>query len=106
MDEDDDPNAGHKIATAENGLLYGHPLQGVGANHYVIGEGAIVEKLDWRTAPPGRPLPPVGSPVGVPTPSLGLDFDEEYATAVHETLISGALEAGAWIAASNGWLSR
>ena len=88
--EGDNPNAGHKMATAENALAYGHPLHG--GHSYVISTGALVQTVDYRYSEPGRPLPRVTPPHELPKP-LFASFDDDYATGLHIAVTAGDLTA-------------
>lgn len=79
-----DPNAAHRMTTPDNAHLVGHRADA--NNHLVVIEGAMVERLDLRAAPPGRPLSKVAPPPYVPTPLMGLGVDEEYADALYRAL--------------------
>jgi hypothetical protein len=81
--DDDNPNAGHKMATAENAVVYGHPLHG--GNSYVTSTGALVQSWDYRSAEPGRRLPSVAPPHELPKP-LFASFDHEYASGLYTAL--------------------
>jgi len=91
VDEEEQPNAGHAVATADNGIVFGHPISG--GHHYVFDEGGMLQTLDVRSAPAGKRLPPVLPPPGLPKPILGRSLDEEYAAALYDTLISGSDDA-------------
>jgi hypothetical protein len=82
LDSDDErsPNAGHAMASADNGLVYAHPL--TGGESYVIAEGVLVRHLSLHHVPRGRRLPPIPPPPGLPKPMLGAGLDEEYASAL------------------------
>lgn len=82
----DDSNLGHRMATADNALVVGHLLDG--GPRYAVREGALVARLDLRYAPPGRRLPPVTPPPGLPTPMLGAGLDTEYADALYAVIAS------------------
>jgi hypothetical protein len=86
----DEPNAGHAMASAENAQLFGHPLHG--GHSYAISTGAMVQQQRLSHAPPGRPLPRIAPPHDLPTP-LFSRFDEEYAAAVYEALLADVLTA-------------
>lgn len=86
-DDDSDPNAGLSMATPENAQLYAQPL--TGSNQYVVSLGEMVGRLEMRSAPKGRPLPPVEPPVGLPTPTFRGSLDDEYVAALYATLSAG-----------------
>lgn len=81
-----DANAGHAAASAENALLYGHPLGG--GSSYVISTGTIVQRMDFRTAVEDGALPKVQPPTDLPTPLFG-QFDDEIAAACLAVLGAG-----------------
>jgi hypothetical protein len=89
LEQDDQrrPNAGQAMASADNAQVHGHPL--TGEHSYVISQGAMVRQLSYQHAPPGRRLPPVAPPPGLPTPFLGRGLDEDYAAALYKTLTAG-----------------
>jgi hypothetical protein len=82
-EEEQDPNAGWAVATAENALLYGHPL--VEDDSYAVEAGVLVRATWVRHAPGDQPLPKVEPPVELSRP-LFCSFDEELAHAAHATL--------------------
>ena len=101
LDETEDPNAGWQASSAENALVYGHPLAS-GAS-YLFSTGAIVRKNNIVYAPPGT-SPQIPPPTDPPTPIMAADLDAEYAAAVldvlergdeHSRRVSPALE---WVA--------
>lgn len=49
----------------------------------------MLETLELRSAPRGRPLPPVEPPLRLPKPTFGFKLDGEYVTAPYETLTRG-----------------
>jgi hypothetical protein len=81
-EEEQEPNAGWAVASAENALLYGHPLsQG---DSYVIQTGVLARVTTVRHAL-GKDLPGIEPPVELPRPMF-FSFDEELAEAVHVAL--------------------
>jgi hypothetical protein len=85
--EDDAPaNAGHMMATAENALVWGHPLQE--GDSYAIETGTLAKTLDLRYAPGNEPLPKIAQPDALPKPMLG-HFDAELTDATHRLLSRG-----------------
>jgi hypothetical protein len=85
--EDDAPaNAGHMVATAENALVWGHPLQE--GDSYAIESGTLAKTLDLRYAPGDEPLPKIAPPDVLPKPIFG-HFDAELADATHRLLSRG-----------------
>jgi hypothetical protein len=89
-EDDQEPNAGFAIATAENALLYGHPL-GVG-DSYAVETGVLARVTSVRHAPGDEPLPKVEPPVELPRTLFG-SFDEEFAHAAHEALATPEVAA-------------
>jgi hypothetical protein len=73
-----DPNAGHATATAENALLFGHPL--VDGDSYALEVGVLVRTTSLRTAASDQPLHKIEAPVELPRPMFAR-FDAELATA-------------------------
>jgi hypothetical protein len=85
--EDDTPaNAGHMTATAENAMVWGHPLQE--GDSYAIESGTLAKTLDLRYAPGDEPLPKIAPPDALPKPMFG-HFDAELADATHRLLSRG-----------------
>jgi hypothetical protein len=78
------PNAGHAMTTAENALVYGHPLGGTG-NSYATVTGMLVRISAIHRATEGKPLPPIAAPVELPKPRLA-SFDDELADATYSAL--------------------
>jgi hypothetical protein len=89
-EKQDNPNAGHAIGTAENGSLWGHPIDG--GVSYAIETGFLARTTRFMTAMPPEPLPKVPAPIEVPTSLFGT-FDEELASATHAALTDGTEEA-------------
>lgn len=89
-DEDQDPNAGYSGATAENALLWGHPV--TDGNSYVLQLGVLYQVLAYTSAPAEEPLPPIAPPRELPE-SLFVSFDAAIADATYRTVTSGS-EAG------------
>lgn len=83
-------NAGHAGATAENAIIYGHPL-GAGES-YVIETGVLFRVTSYRRAADAEPLPEIEPPVELPRPIFG-NFDEEVADAAHDLLSAGNVQA-------------
>ncbi len=81
-EEDQEPNAGWAVASAENALLYGHPLSE--GDSYVIQTGVLARVTTVRHAL-GKDLPGIEPPVELPRPMF-CSFDEELAEAVHVAL--------------------
>jgi hypothetical protein len=75
---------GWSIVTAENALLYGHPLSD--GDSYAVEVGVIARVLSGRSAGCDEPLPKISPPVELPIPMVS-DFDDEIAFAA-ETLVS------------------
>jgi hypothetical protein len=90
LESDGDPNAGDRMVTSENGLIYGHPIHGGGS--YVISTGAMSRQLSLRYAEPGRRVPKIAPPSELMTPLFGR-FDYEYASALHGLLTKGDTQA-------------
>lgn len=89
--EDDQPsNAGHMAMTAENALLYGHPIGGT--RSYVVSTGAIVRQMSLRSAQEGEDLPKVAPPVDLHLPFLS-SFDDDMARATFDVLGRGDVDA-------------
>jgi hypothetical protein len=89
-EEEQEPNAGFAVATAENALLYGHPL-GEG-DSYVIETGVIVRATVVRHALRDGSFPKIEPPVDLPRPLFAV-FDQELASAVHALLTGEAATA-------------
>jgi hypothetical protein len=89
-EEEQEPNAGFAVASAENALLYGHPL-GAG-DSYVIETGVIVRATVVRHASSDGSFAKIEPPVELPRP-LFVVFDEELASAVHALLTGEAATA-------------
>jgi hypothetical protein len=89
-EEEQDPNAGFAAASAENALLYGHPL-GEG-DSYVIETGVIVRVTVVRHAMRDGSFMKIEPPVELPRPLFAV-FDQELASAVHALLIGEAATA-------------
>lgn len=87
-EEHQDATAGHAAATAENAILWGHPL-GDG-NSYVLETGVLVRTTSYNRADESEPLPPVAAPVELPSSLFG-GFDEEVASATHAVITSEGL---------------
>jgi hypothetical protein len=77
-EDEQDFNAGHATATAENALLFGHPL--VDGDSYALEVGVLVRTTSLRTAAGDQPLHKIEPPVELPRP-LFARFDAELATA-------------------------
>jgi hypothetical protein len=78
-EEEADPNAGFAIATAENALLYGHPLGN--GDSYVIQAGVLAQAMSINYAPPEKPLPKIAPPSELPKPVFTvLDIEIAIAT--------------------------
>jgi hypothetical protein len=90
LNEEDEPNLGHVMASADNAVVYGHPL--TGGPSYAISTGAMVRQLDLRHSSAGRRLPPITPPPELPTP-LFSRFDDEYATATQRELVGESATA-------------
>ena len=88
-DGERDPNAGWAVGSAENALLYGHPL--TEGDSYAIQFGVLARITSVRHSP-GKDLPRIEPPVEVPRPMF-FSFDEELAAAVHVALGSGDARA-------------
>jgi hypothetical protein len=89
-EDEQSPNIGQGVSTAENALLFGHPL-GL-ASGYVIETGVILKALRMRSATDGRPLPKVEPPVELPRPLFG-SFDQEVASAAYALMLEGTMAA-------------
>lgn len=98
---DSTSQAGHRMAAADNAVVFGHPLHG--GRSYAIAEGAMVRRQSLRTAQPGQRLPRVAPPSSLPTP-WGAVLDDEYASAVYDVLTRGDIRARR-IDRSIEWLS-
>jgi hypothetical protein len=83
--DDDEPNAGHSVATAENAIIWGHPL-GDG-DSYVIETGVLARTMAYHRAEPDERLPPVAPPVELPS-NLFSSFDNEVADATYRVIAS------------------
>ena len=79
---DQEPNAGWAVASAENALLYGHPLSE--GDSYVIQTGVLARVTTVHHAP-GKDLPGIEPPVELQRPMF-YSFDGELAEAVHVAL--------------------
>lgn len=90
LDPDPNPNAGHRMTTSENAVVYGHPLHG--GSSYAISTGAMVKTLNLNHSPPGRRLPRVSPPAELPTPIFA-GLDEEYASALYDALVRDDMTA-------------
>jgi hypothetical protein len=89
VDQDDqDANAGHAVSTAENAILWGHPL--TDGNSYVLETGVLARTMAYHRADPDKPLPPIAPPVELPS-NLFAGFDEEVSHATHSVITSGGL---------------
>ena len=77
--EDESPNAGWAMATAENAIVFGHPL-GDG-DSYVIETGTLARVTSMRHGSPDEPLPKITPPNELRVPTLGWSFDDEFADA-------------------------
>ncbi len=82
-EDEQEPNAGWAGATAENALLYGHPI-GQG-DSYAVQTGVLVKVTSISHAPDDEPLPKVIPPVGLPRPLFCI-FDYELADAAYVAL--------------------
>lgn len=89
-DEEQDPNAGHGVATAENAQVWGHPVDG--ANSYAIEVGVLTRTLSFNSAPPDESLPPIAPPRELPS-NLFASFDLEVAEATLALLAAGTPES-------------
>jgi hypothetical protein len=89
-EEDQEPNAGWAVATAENAILYGHPL--TEGDSYAIETGVLARITAIRHAPNDDRLPSIAPPVELPRP-LFFAFDEELAGAAHAVLCNGPAPA-------------
>lgn len=89
-EEDQPNNAGHMAMTAENALLYGHPIGGT--RSYVVSTGAIVRQMSLRTAEEGEELPKVAPPVDLHLPLLS-SFDDDMAQAAFDVLGRGDVDS-------------
>lgn len=76
----------HSLTTSENALLVGHPL-GDGSG-YALQIGVLSRVLSGRGTLDDEPLPPIESPVELPTPLISF-FDAELAEAVYDALGAG-----------------
>jgi hypothetical protein len=85
-DDEQEPNAGWAVATAENALLYGHPI-GQG-DSYAVQTGVLAQVTSFRHAPNDEPLPKIAPPVELHRP-LFCAFDGELAHAAHAALSTG-----------------
>lgn len=89
VDEDaQDANAGNAVSTAENAILWGHPL--TDGNSYVLDTGVLARTTSYNRAEPDEPLPPIAPPVELPSNLFG-GFDEELSHATHGVITSGGL---------------
>jgi hypothetical protein len=86
--DEDDPNAGHAVATAENAIVWGHPL-GDG-DSYVIDTGILARVRAYHSAEPSEPLPPIAPPVELPSNLFG-SFDQEVADATYRVITSDGI---------------
>lgn len=89
-EEDQPDNAGHMTMTAENALLYGHPIGGT--RSYVVSTGTIVRQTSLRTAREGEELPKVAPPVDLHLPLLS-SFDDDMARATFDVLGRGDVDS-------------
>ncbi len=78
-EEDREPNTGWAVASAENALLYGHPLSE--GDSYVIQTGVLARVTTVRHAP-GTDLLSIEPPVEPPRPMF-FSSDGELAEAAH-----------------------
>jgi hypothetical protein len=76
-------NAGHAVATSENALLYGHPIEDGQA--CVTESGVLVRAAHIRFAPADKPLPKIAPPSELPTLMFG-SFDDELSDATYAAL--------------------
>ena len=82
-EEDQEPNAGWMMATAENAVLYGHPL--TEGDTYAVELGVLARINAIRHAPSDEPLPKIDPPLELPRPQFA-SFDEELASATYSAL--------------------
>ena len=86
VSEEDQPNAGWQIATAENAEVFEHVL---GDGHgYSVGNGKLARVTDIRYAPGDEALPSVAPPIELPRPMLRVS-DHELADATYRVLSVG-----------------
>jgi hypothetical protein len=69
------------MATAENAVVFGHPLGDGDGDSYVIETGTLARVVSMRHASPGEPLPKIPPPNELRVPMLGGSFDDELADA-------------------------
>jgi hypothetical protein len=99
--EPEDLNAGHKMATAESALVYGHPVRGDGTFATQTGfmapslavHGRVRPGDQVRIAPPGE----------LPAPILAKDLDSEYASAALAVMTKDD-ETGRRVGRAADWL--
>lgn len=82
--DEEDPNAGHISASADNARVFGYMLENRGS--FAFAEGALVRRVNLVSAPPGRRLPRQPPPPALPQPILKGYFDAEYAGALYDAL--------------------
>jgi hypothetical protein len=87
-EEAQDANAGHALSTAENAILWAHPL--TDGNSYVLETGVLARTTSYNRADADEPLPPIAPPVELPSNLFG-GFDEEVSQATHAVITSGGL---------------
>jgi hypothetical protein len=95
-----DPDAGHGVASADNAVLYGHPIAPDGSIAATYGELVTTWVGGLRLGTDHSAIHP---PIELPTPLLGRDLDERYADAVLR-VIKGDSEDARRISAALDWL--